>query len=106
MVFDEVDAGIGGSTATAIGRALAGLAAERQVLVVTHLPQVAAYADVQIAVSKSDDGGMTSSSIRQLDARDRVIELSRMMSGSPESSSARRHARELLAAAAADRTPV
>jgi DNA repair protein RecN (Recombination protein N) len=105
MVFDEVDAGIGGATATAIGRALGRLATGRQVLVVTHLPQVAAYADVQIAVAKSDDGEMTSSSIRQLDARDRVIELSRMMSGSPESSSARRHARELLAAAAADRAP-
>jgi DNA repair protein RecN (Recombination protein N) len=105
MVFDEVDAGIGGATATAIGRALARLAADRQVLVVTHLPQVAAYADVQIAVAKSDDGEMTSSSIRQLDAGDRVIELSRMMSGSPESTSARRHARELLAAAAADRAP-
>jgi DNA repair protein RecN (Recombination protein N) len=103
MVFDEVDAGIGGATATAIGRALAGLAAERQVLVVTHLPQVAAYADVQIAVAKERDGAMTSSSIRQLDAPDRVIELSRMMSGSPESDSAREHARELLAAAAADR---
>jgi DNA repair protein RecN (Recombination protein N) len=103
MVFDEVDAGIGGATATAIGKALAGLAEERQILVVTHLPQVAAYADVQIAVSKDVDGAMTSSSIRQLDVTDRVVELSRMMSGSPESDSARRHAEELLAAAAADR---
>ena len=103
MVFDEVDAGIGGATATSIGKALAGLADDRQILVVTHLPQVAAYADVQIAVSKDVGGAMTSSSIRQLDASDRVIELSRMMSGSPESDSAREHARELLAAAAADR---
>jgi DNA repair protein RecN (Recombination protein N) len=102
-VFDEVDAGIGGATATSIGKALAGLADDRQILVVTHLAQVAAYADVQIAVSKDVGGAMTSSSIRQLDASDRVIELSRMMSGSPESDSAREHARELLVAAAADR---
>jgi DNA repair protein RecN (Recombination protein N) len=103
MIFDEVDAGIGGATATSIGRALAGLAAVRQVLVVTHLPQVAAYADVQLAVSKNDDGEMTSTTIRQLDSTERVVELSRMMTGSPDSTSARRHARELLATAASDR---
>jgi len=103
MIFDEVDAGIGGATATSIGRALAGLATDRQVMVVTHLPQVAAYADVQLAVSKDDDGEMTSTTIRQLDSTERVVELSRMMTGSPDSTSARRHARELLATAASDR---
>ena len=102
MVFDEVDAGVGGTAATAVGRALARLASGTQVLVVTHLPQVAAYADVQLSVSKSGDG-LAVSTIRQLDSDDRVIELSRMLSGSPDSETARRHAEELLDLAARDR---
>ena len=71
-------------------------------LVVTHLPQVAAYADVQLSVAKSGDG-LAVSTIRQLDSDDRVIELSRMLSGSPDSETARRHAEELLDLAARDR---
>jgi DNA repair protein RecN (Recombination protein N) len=96
MVFDEVDAGVGGAAATAVGAALAGLGDHTQVLVVTHLAQVAAQADHQIAVRKSEAGGRTSSEVIPLDPHDRVIELSRMLSGHPDSATAQRHARELL----------
>ncbi len=98
VVFDEVDAGIGGSAAIAVGDALARLGIGRQVLVVTHLAQVAAAADHQIGVVKTVAGGTTSTSAVRLTADDRVVELSRMLSGSPSSESARVHARELLAA--------
>ena len=103
LVFDEVDAGIGGSAAVAVGRSLAALAAEHQVLVVTHLPQVAAFADAQVAVDKAEVGGRSVASARVLDDAGRVVELSRMLSGQPESSTARDHAVELLATAARER---
>jgi DNA repair protein RecN (Recombination protein N) len=103
LVFDEVDAGIGGAAALAVGRALAALGADHQVLVVTHLPQVAAYADAQVAVTKEAKRGRTVTEARQVDHDDRVIELSRMLSGSPQSGSAREHAAELMASAAAER---
>jgi DNA repair protein RecN (Recombination protein N) len=96
LVFDEVDAGIGGSAATAVGRALAALGGERQVLVVTHLAQVAAFATTQIAVAKRDDGLTTTASATAVTGDDRVVELSRMLSGSPDSDTARQHAAELL----------
>ncbi|MEP1122516.1 MAG: DNA repair protein RecN [Ilumatobacter sp.] len=96
LVFDEVDAGIGGEAAQAVGDALAGLARHHQVLVVTHLAQVAAAADAQVSVSKTVRGGATFASARRLDGDERVEELARMLSGST-SDSARRHARELLA---------
>jgi DNA repair protein RecN (Recombination protein N) len=99
LVFDEVDAGIGGEAALAVGRALADLGAAAQVLVVTHLPQVAAFADAQIAVRKAEVDGRTISVAHQLDDADRVVELSRMLSGQPESNAARGHAEELLAVA-------
>jgi DNA repair protein RecN (Recombination protein N) len=99
LVFDEVDAGIGGEAALAVGRALADLARHHQVLVVTHLPQVAAFADQQIAVSKEEVGGRTVATAQGLDAGARVVELSRMLSGQPDSATARRHAKELLALA-------
>jgi len=99
LVFDEVDAGIGGEAALTVGRSLASLAAEHQVLVVTHLPQVAAFADAQVAVSKVEEGGRTVATARVLDDGDRVVELSRMLSGLPDSDTARGHAEELLAAA-------
>jgi DNA repair protein RecN (Recombination protein N) len=99
MVFDEVDAGIGGEAAVAVAEALARLGQTSQVLVVTHLPQVAAAADHQLLVSKADDGEATSTSIEVLDRDARVVEVSRMLSGSPGSSTARRHAEELLGAA-------
>ena len=103
LVFDEVDAGVGGEAALAVGRALADLAAEHQVLVVTHLPQVAAFADHQVAVAKDDRGGATVASARPVAGTDRVVELSRMLSGQPSSDTARDHAEELLATAAAQR---
>ena len=103
LVFDEVDAGIGGAAALAVGQALAELGGDHQVLVVTHLPQVAAFADAQIAVSKADDGSVTTTQVAVLDEAERVIELSRMLSGSPESEAAHGHAAELLATAARQR---
>jgi DNA repair protein RecN (Recombination protein N) len=103
LVFDEVDAGIGGAAAVAVGRALARLAADRQVFVVTHLPQVAAYADAQVRVAKRSDESTTVSHVAVLDDGERVIELSRMLSGLPDSNAARIHAIELLTSAAGDR---
>jgi DNA repair protein RecN (Recombination protein N) len=96
MVFDEVDAGVGGTAATAVGSALADLGHHAQVLVVTHLAQVAAQADHQVEVRKSERGGRTRTEVGVLDTDARIVELSRMLSGSPDSASARRHARELL----------
>jgi DNA repair protein RecN (Recombination protein N) len=96
LVFDEVDAGIGGEAAVAVGRALAALSGQSQVLVVTHLPQVAAFADEQVAVWKEEAGGRTVAKARRLDDAGRVVELSRMLSGQPESATARGHAEELL----------
>ena len=96
MVFDEVDAGVGGAAATAVGAALAGLGDHGQVVVVTHLAQVAAQADHQVEVRKSERGGRTRSTVMALDTEGRVTELSRMLSGHPDSNSARLHARELL----------
>jgi DNA repair protein RecN (Recombination protein N) len=103
LVFDEVDAGIGGSAALAVGRSLAKLADRHQVLVVTHLPQVAAYADAQVRVAKESDDDATVSRAAVLDDDDRVVELSRMLSGQPDSDAARIHAADLLASAAGDR---
>lgn len=97
MVFDEVDAGVGGAAALSVGEALARLGETAQVLVVTHLAQVAAQASNQIAVRKLERDGRTVSDVTALDDQARVVELSRMLSGRPESASARRHARELLA---------
>ncbi|MDQ1391734.1 MAG: repair protein RecN [Acidimicrobiaceae bacterium] len=99
LVFDEVDAGVGGEAALAVGRALADLARHHQVLVVTHLPQVAAFADQQIAVYKDEIDGRTVAKVQRLDETARVVELSRMLSGQPDSAAARRHAEELLALA-------
>jgi DNA repair protein RecN (Recombination protein N) len=103
LVFDEVDAGIGGEAAVAVGRALAALGAEHQVLVVTHLPQVAAFAHHHLAVSKDVVGDRTVSKVVALDDAARVVELSRMLSGQPHSETARRHAEELLADARSGR---
>ncbi|MEY2472365.1 MAG: repair protein RecN [Actinomycetota bacterium] len=99
MVFDEVDAGIGGEAAVAVGQALAALGAERQVLVVTHLPQVAAFADAQVQVAKQDAGDRVVAEATRLDDNDRVVELSRMLAGDSDSAAARKHAKELLASA-------
>lgn len=96
LVFDEVDAGVGGSAAIAIGRALAKLGDQHQVLVVTHLPQVAAFASTQIVVSKHVAGGVTRATAAPVTGDDRVEEIARMLSGSAASSTAREHAMELL----------
>lgn len=103
FVFDEVDAGVGGAAALGIGRRLARLAATSQVLVVTHLPQVAAFADRHLLVLKSGDGEVTESGVTRLDDEGRVRELARMLGGMADSDSARAHAEELLVNAKADR---
>ena len=99
LVFDEVDAGIGGEAAVAVGRALAALGRDRQVLVVTHLAQVAAFATAQIGVAKQSRGSSVASEAAVLDGEARVAELSRMLSGRSDSDRARAHAAELLAEA-------
>ncbi|MGH3353813.1 MAG: DNA repair protein RecN [Nocardioides sp.] len=96
FVFDEVDAGVGGTAAVEIGRRLAQLARTAQVLVVTHLPQVAAFADHHVAVEKTSDGVVTSSGLSVLDDESRERELSRMLAGLTASDTAIAHARELL----------
>jgi DNA repair protein RecN (Recombination protein N) len=100
MVFDEVDAGVGGWAAVQIGRRLARLAHTHQVIVVTHLPQVAAYADVHLVVHSTGRDG--ASGVRRLTGDERVAELARMLAGLGESDSGRAHARELLDAAQKD----
>ncbi|HQR27280.1 MAG TPA: DNA repair protein RecN [Nocardioides sp.] len=99
FVFDEVDAGVGGKAALEVGRRLAELARCAQVLVVTHLPQVAAYADRHVVVEKASDGRVTTAGLTVLDDAQRVRELSRMLAGVEESGPALAHARELLEAA-------
>jgi DNA repair protein RecN (Recombination protein N) len=99
FVFDEVDSGVGGKAAVEVGRRLARLAATAQVLVVTHLPQVAAYADRHVLVEKSSDGSVTTSGLTVLDPEGRERELSRMLAGMEDSATALAHARELLTAA-------
>jgi len=105
MVFDEVDAGVGGQAAGEIGRRLARLARDHQVVVVTHLAQVAAFADTHLVVDKSLDtgAGVTATDIRAVTGEDRVRELARMLSGLVDSDTGQAHARELLAVAAAAR---
>ncbi|QCH23820.1 DNA repair protein RecN [Mycobacteroides salmoniphilum] len=100
MVFDEVDAGVGGRAAVQIGRRLAKLAHTHQVIVVTHLPQVAAFADIHLTV---DRVGSKGSGVRRLDDEDRVAELARMLAGLGDSDTGRAHARELLDAARSER---
>jgi DNA repair protein RecN (Recombination protein N) len=96
LVFDEVDAGIGGHAATAVGAALAEVAERHQVLVVTHLAQVAARATTQVAVTKAVTGDVTTATATVVNGDDRVVEVARMLSGSADSDAARRHAVELL----------
>jgi DNA repair protein RecN (Recombination protein N) len=100
FVFDEVDAGVGGKAAVEIGRRLAKLARLAQVIVVTHLPQVAAFADNHLVVAKSSDGTITSTSVIRLEHEARVRELSRMLAGLEDSEFGQAHAAELLAMAA------
>src|SRR5437588_239742 len=105
MVFDEVDAGVGGRAAVEIGRRLARLARTHQVVVVTHLPQVAAYADRHLVVDKATYAtGLTRSGVRELDEMARVSELARMLAGLADTDTGRAHAEELLMSAAADKS--
>jgi DNA repair protein RecN (Recombination protein N) len=99
FVFDEVDAGVGGRAATEVGRRLAVLAQGAQVLVVTHLAQVAAFADRHLVVTKTRGDVVTASDVREVEGEDRVRELARMLSGQEDSGTARAHAAELLEAA-------
>ncbi len=103
FVFDEVDAGVGGKAAVEIGRRLARLARSSQVIVVTHLPQVAAFADNHLVVEKSGDGLVTASGVVRLGQQGRARELSRMLGGLEESEFGQAHAEELLAMAARER---
>lgn len=98
FIFDEIDAGVGGEAAVQIGKRLARLAERVQVIVVTHLPQVAAYANKHLRVNKAPnvEAGFTTSDVSELTGDDRVSELARMLAGHADSTSAREHARELL----------
>ena len=99
LVFDEVDAGIGGAVAEVVGRKLAGLARKRQILCITHLAQIAAYADHHFAVTKTTAKGRTRSLARRLETKERVTEVARMIGGLEATVEARKHAERLLAAA-------
>jgi DNA repair protein RecN (Recombination protein N) len=96
-IFDEVDAGVGGKAAIEVGKRLHALAQSAQVIVVTHLPQVAAWADTHFVVRKSSDGSVVQSGVSKLKDAERVEEIARMLAGLEESTSAREHAAELLA---------
>jgi DNA repair protein RecN (Recombination protein N) len=106
MIFDEIDAGVGGRAAVEIGKRLARLARDRQVLVVTHLPQVAAFADQHLVVDKDDAGEQARTVVREVDGSERIEELTRMLSGLPDSEVGRGHAEELLASAVASKASV
>ena len=97
LIFDEVDVGIGGSVAEAVGRRLAKLGETRQVLVITHLPQVAARGAQHLRVAKQANGGFVSSNIELLDAATRVEEIARMLGGLKITATTRQHAAEMLA---------
>ncbi|MBK7397921.1 MAG: DNA repair protein RecN [Myxococcales bacterium] len=104
-VFDEVDAGVGGAVAEAIGRKIAEVARHHQVLCITHLPQIAAFADVHFHVEKREQKGRTVSVVRRLETEERVEELARMMGGSKLTDTTRRAAEEMLAVARAASGP-
>ena len=103
FVFDEVDAGVGGKAAVEVGRRLAELARQAQVVVVTHLAQVAAFADSHVVVSKDAGEVVTASDVRTVAGEDRLSELARMLSGQEDSATALRHAAELLERSAVGR---
>lgn len=104
LVFDEVDAGVGGQAAVEVGRRLARLARNHQVLVVTHLPQVAAFADRHLVVAKDTGGAVTTSGVRVVEDTERARELARMLAGLPDSDLGIAHAEELLAVASREKS--
>ncbi|MDQ1521096.1 MAG: repair protein RecN, partial [Actinomycetota bacterium] len=106
LVFDEIDAGIGGEAGVAVGRSLATLGGKHQVLCVTHLAQVAAFADAHIVVTKREVAGRTVATAKLVDGPARIGELSRMLAGDGDSATGKRHARELLERATSTREAV
>jgi DNA repair protein RecN (Recombination protein N) len=102
LVFDEIDAGVGGVVAAAVAEKLAEVATRHQVFVVTHLAQVASRAEHHLLVEKESKGGLTSAGVRPLSGDARVHEIARMLGGDPHSTKSRDHARELLAVSSAD----
>jgi DNA repair protein RecN (Recombination protein N) len=106
LVFDEVDAGIGGRTAESVGKKLKALAARSQVFCVTHVPQIAALADRHFLAEKSEAGGRTVAAVRLLEGKERVAEIARMLAGEKVPETAVRHARELLSQAGALTPPL
>ena len=105
LIFDEIDVGVGGRSAPVLGQKLAGLTAEHQVLCVTHMPQVAAYADAHHVVSKGGDADVTRVAVRELAPEERVEELAQMLGGPLGGEGARRNAEELLDRARAWKKP-
>jgi DNA repair protein RecN (Recombination protein N) len=99
LVFDEIDAGIGGRVAEIVGRKLKALAANHQVLCVTHLPQIACFADQHFFIEKMERDGRTVTAVRQLGESERAVELARMLGGARITDTALKHGRELLRAA-------
>jgi DNA repair protein RecN (Recombination protein N) len=95
-VFDEIDAGVGGAVAQAIGQRLARAALNNQVLCITHLPQIAAYADAHFRVEKQIESGRTLTRVKRLTSEERVEELARMLGGARVTESARAHAKQLI----------
>jgi DNA repair protein RecN (Recombination protein N) len=100
LIFDEVDSGIGGAVAETVGRLMKQLGQDRQVLAVTHLPQVAACADQHLLVAKQLVGKLTESSVRSIAGEQRVTEVARMLGGEKLSSTTLAHAKEMLQGAA------
>ncbi|MGI9626261.1 MAG: DNA repair protein RecN, partial [Longimicrobiales bacterium] len=96
LTFDEIDAGVGGAVATQVGDRLCEVAEGRQVLVVTHLPQIACRAGHHLFVRKAVRGGLTATTVAVMDGEDRVREVARMLDGDPASEASLGHARELL----------
>jgi DNA repair protein RecN (Recombination protein N) len=98
LVFDEIDTGIGGRAAEAVGKKLKLLGAHNQVLCVTHLPQIASFADHHLLIEKRESGGRTRTSIRKLEAKERTEEIARMLSGSKLTDASLKHAEQMLKA--------
>jgi len=98
LIFDEIDTGIGGRAAEAVGKKLKSLAAGNQVLCITHLPQIASFADQHFVIEKRESSGRTKTSIRRLDPTERAQEIARMMSGQKVTETSLKHAEQMLKA--------
>ena len=98
LVFDEIDTGIGGRAAEAVGKKLKALSKTKQVLCITHLPQIASFADHHLLIEKRESGGRTRTAIRQLDGKERTEEVARMLSGAKLTDASLKHAEQMLKA--------